>query len=752
MAIEVNEQDKPRKGGKRRVTLSEKEQLDLGLKVTSNFDQMTAQRIDWINERNIDVKAFFGIKKKSEWPFKGASKISSQFHRIAVDTVCANMLKSMRGPEQPIKASATNSDSLENARYVEDLQNAQAKHEYNLFGVLDKALPNALVESYTVLKPQYVYETNEVMVDVTRWVPKSVNEADLSYDLDTDSVIVASTGEVVQSIDTENTDIEDEDLRAADMKQVEFAVTKEECLHDGWKVFVLGASRFFMPVFAPGETPFEKVQRSPYVAQQLFYTHDEVVNLGHDGYFDNTDAVSAECYDRARELLTQLKIEQTGFNLDSQVQKEMVEVVEWHGKYAFGKNAHGKPSKKLREVIVWVARASGQVLRVEMNDMGIRPFFPLVPFPVDDTPWGESLCKMMRPLVAELDLLISTIINISLMKAAPPKFYDPASGFNPDGSKSIGPNSWIPAREPTKNVYIPPQPEDPAVGMQMIQLLMNLIERLTSVNEVVQGQVSDRANTTATEVSQALVRSGVRFDMLYERLKGQMAPMFKYIHKGNLRCLPMVREMQYMGSRAKGEDGQSTLLTIHKGQLAGDFNFELAGNSVVTEQNELNKAVTLFNTVGQHPYLAYKPESIYYMLFNIVKHLNPIAMDKILPTPQEVQTLLRDRQEVQNEQEGMAQEQMQGQQQEAEIQMQMAQQQLQMEQQKHEMDMQAKQMDLQIKQKEAEIDLQAKQAEHQLKLQQAQQAHELKMKQMEEQNALAKKKAAETDRGGSSKD
>ncbi len=273
-------------------------------------------------------------------------------------------------------------------------------------------------------------------------------------------------------------------------------------------------------------------------------------------------------------------------------------------------------------------------MRVEKNIFGVRPFFPIVPFPIDDTPYGESLCKIIRPLVQELDLLLRTITNIALMKSAPPKFYDPASGFNPSTVGQFGPNSWIPAREPARNVLIPPQPEDPGVAMEVIKLLINFIERITGVNEVTQGQISQRANTTATEVQQAMVRSGVRFDQVYERVKDQLKPMFQYIHKLTLRYMSETKEIRMMGAENKGR-----LLMIHKQQLAGAFGFELAGNSIVTEQNELQNALALYNTVGQNPYLSYKPESIYYMLYNIVKRLNPIAMNKILPKPEEVAQL-----------------------------------------------------------------------------------------------------------------
>ncbi len=497
------------------------------------------------------------------------------------------------------------------------------------------------------------------------------------------------------------------------MQEVTFSVTKEECVKDGISLKMINGYRFYMPITAPGETPYEKVQRGPYCFQEMFYTLREFEQYRDQGYFEDVDPVLDDIYDPQQELMSYTKYVQAGFVRDvSQTKLPLIRVLKWCSKW--------KIDGKWQEVIVWKDKNSNNLLRVEKNIFGVRPYFPIVPFPIDETPYGESLCKIMRPLVQELDLLLRTITNIALMKAAPPKFYDPASGFNPSTVGQFGPNSWIPAREPARNVLIPPQPEDPAVAMEVIKLLINFIERITGVNEVTQGQISQRANTTATEVQQAMVRSGVRFDQIYERVKDQLKPMFQYIHRLMLRYMSETKEIRLMGAENKGR-----LISIHKRQLAGEFAFELAGNSIVTEQNELQNALALYNSVGQNPYLSYKPESIYYMLYNIVKRLNPIAMDKILPKPDEVAQLERDRQQAQQEQEQMAmqqkqQEDAQGNQGEAV---------------KAQMEVQSKQAQMQLDAQKQQHDMMVKEAEAQQKLRHNDEAHKQKIAQAE---AMAK--------------
>lgn len=629
----------------------------LAAQIQKDFNSSEQTKWLWIPERNLDVKNYYGVIQSSEWPFKGASRIKSQFQRIVVDTMAANIVKSIFLPEHPIRVnpapldSKSSDETLDNIKYVEDLHNSLQANEYNLHQVLDKALPTSLIESFVILTPVYEYLTEEIILTVKRWVDKDVDPDTLTYDLDTDTVSTKD-GQTVHSINLEAGYV-DEDVKTTNMKEVTFDVEKETCVHDGIKIKMINGYRFYMPIGTPGETPYEKIQNAPYCVHQLFYTLREVMQYAEQGYFEQVDIVmngvagqdqryktdgnkgkpiiAATVYDRQRELLTYTKLIQAGFLLDTaRLEYEYAEVLKWFGKW--------KINGKWQELIVWMDRSTLTILRVERNIFGERPLFPVVPFPIDETPYGESLCKIIRPLVQELDLLLRTITNIALMKSAPPKFFDPASGFNPATIGQFGPNSWIPAREPARNVLIPPQPEDPKVAMEMVQLLINFIERITGISETVQGQIKDRANTTATEVQTALMRSGVRFDQVYERIKDQLRPMFRYIHKLTLRYMPPVKEVRLMGA-----DNAGRLAKIYKEKLKGNFAFELSGNSIVTEQNELQNALALYNTIGQHPYVTYKPESIYYILYNIVKRLNPIAMDKILPTPDEVKELERTR-------------------------------------------------------------------------------------------------------------
>lgn len=700
------EADAP-KGQLEKLGIADKDAL--AAQISRDFSDSELIKYQWIPERNEDVKAYFGVIKAAEWPFKGASRIKSQFQRIVVDTLSGNLIKSLFLPECPIEPKPaplgkdSSDETLDNIRYVRDLHNSLAFNEYNLKSVLDKAVPTSLIESFCVLHPVYEYLINEILVDVTRYVAKDVDASSLTYDLDTDSVITKD-GQNVPAIDPENYKEEMDEGQLGQMQEVNFTVTKEECIKDGISIKVINGYRFHIPVTSPGETPYDKVQTAPSAMHQLFYTVREFEQYRDIGYFENVDPKIDDLFDPQRELISYTKLVEAGFVKDvAQVQTPYINVLKWCGKW--------KINGKWRELIVWKDKNSNTILRAEPNIFGVRPYFPIVLFPIDETPYGESLCKIIRPLVKEIDLLMRIITNIALMKSAPPKFYDPASGFNPATVGQFGPNSWIPAREPGRNVFVPPSPEDPQIAFQMLNFIVNIVERITGVNEVVQGQIANRANTTATEVQQALVRSGVRFDTIYERLKEQLKPMFKYIHKLTLRNMPDTKEIRLMGAENAGR-----LVKIHKAMLQGQYEFDLVGNSVMAESAELQNAMTLYNSVGQHPYLSYKPESIYYMLYNIVKRLNPVAMSKILPTPDEVKQLERQRAQVQGQQEQQAAQQAQqsqvsqGQAQQMAMQMEAAtkKQQMTLDENKAQMDMQMRQMEFQQKMKHNEETHQAK--------------------------------------------
>lgn len=636
------EEAKGPKGYDDTFELSAQELSALASQIQRDMIEAQNEKETWRMERLKDVKAVFGIKQKTDWPFKGAAKISSQLHRIMVETMAANILTSFVAPEKMIAVEPDNAASMENAKYVSDLHNTVAKREYDLPAVLDKSLPNALIESYVVLKPCYEFKTQEVVKTVRRWVPKGLKN--LKYDIITDTVTDEQDKPVI-STDMNYGDMTEEDAKKAGLVEQVFDVTKEVVVKDGITVYSIGGSHIFLPISSPGETPFEKYQRAPYVIQQDFSTMQEMELMEYDGKIKNLDLMRTAYSDLTEQTLKDQKYQQAGHIDGGNYDRQVVENLWWYGKYMY--------KGKLRELCVYMNRDTNVILKVKINEFGIRPFFPLVPFPVDETPFGESLPKKIRELVSEIELAMNTILNMGMIKAYPPKFYDPNAGFDPKAIGNIGPNSYIPVRDPNRNLAFPSTAEDPRVLMDMVKLLMDLVERTTANSDAVQGQVSPTANTTAFEVQQALVRAGVRFDVVFRRLKNQLSPMFGYIQQLLLRYMPTEKEVLMMGDRAL-KDGQSSLYTIHKSSIAGQYSFTLSGNSSVHEVGELQKAQQLFTMFAQDPYISFKPESAYYLRYNLIKHFNPVAMEKILPTPEEVQTLLRDRQQVQNEQEALA--------------------------------------------------------------------------------------------------
>jgi hypothetical protein len=706
----------------------------LSSQIKADLIQAEQDKQPWVQECTKDVNAYFGNKKQSDWPFKGAAKISSQMHRIMVDTTKSNLLASAGAPDDLIAASTNKSQSIENAKYVQDIHNALAKNQYKLTEVLDRAWHNALIESFVVLKPVQQYEVMETLQTIKRWLPAEYRAEDIKYDSATDTVIGAD-GQVIPSLDINSIPESKEELDMMGLHECNLEVTTEH-VKEGTKILSISGAHIFLPISSPGETPFEKYQRAPYVIEDEFKTVQEMRLLQQQKKISNFTLMSGTLSEQLMTTeLRELKEQQAGvFNL-TEYDRHIVRNLWWSGKFEY--------KGKLRELYVYMNYETGTIMKVQVNNFGIRPYFPQVPFPVDDTPFGESEPKQIRQLVTELELAINTVINMGLIKAYPPKFFDPNGGFDPKTVGNLGPNSYIPVRDPSRNVFMPPQPEDPRILMEMIKLLMDLIERTTANSDTVQGQ-SAPTNTTKYEVQQKLVRAGVRFDTIYKRLKSQLEPMFEYIHKMQLRFLPLSQEVEMMGEQAvvPTENGgqMSRLQAIYIQE--GAHGLSLKGNSVIEEETKLQKALQLAELAAKPPYSSYisfKPESPYYLLFNAIQHFNPVMMDKILAKPEEVAKLMRDRAQVQNEQEQQAVEE--GKQQtnmQAQAQAQMAQMELQMKAQAAQLDAAKKQQDIQAEAERAHQEMRMKEQEHDQKMRQMAEAHALKMELLrKESNARA---------------
>lgn len=731
--IQIDKALKP-KGYEDTFEMSTDDLERLAVQIKADLVQAEMDKEVWIQDRIIDNRAYFGIKKQVDWPFKGAAKISSQMHRIMVDTTAANLVASAVAPDNLIDAKAQKSQSIENAKYVADLHNVLAKREYKLPDVIDRAWHNALIESFVVLKPVYRADVMETVATVTRWLPKGYKPEDIKYDLATDTV-TGPDGAIIPSLDMARMPEDPDELKALDMHECVIEVTKEH-LKEGIQVISIPGSDIFLSISSPGETPFEKYQRAPYVMHHEYKTLQEMEMLQEQKKIKNFELLRGTLTETIfHENLRLEKEQQAGvFDLTNR-DRYVTRNLWWYGKFEY--------KGKLRELVVYMNYETSVILKVQVNQFGIRPFFPQVPFPVDGTPFGESLPKKLRPLVTELELAMNTVINMGLIKAYPPKFFDPQGGMDPKTLGNFGPNSYIPVRDPSRNVFMPPQPEDPRILMDMIKLLMDLIERTACNSDAVQGQISPTANTTAFEVQQSLVRAGVRFDLIYRRLKAQMEPMFDYIQMLCLRFMPIEKEVQLMGPVAavQGEDGSTTSLLQLIYQKEGTYGIALSGNSITQEQAEAQKAEKLLMLVGQNPYTTFKPESPYYLLFNLIKHYNPVMMDEILAKPAEVKQIMLDRQKVQNEQEQAAVEEgkNQGPSAEAQMQAQMMQFEMQIKAQSAQLDAQAKQHQIEMDLQQQRADLHMKEQEHDQKLRQMEEVHNLKMELMrEDQRARAK--------------
>jgi hypothetical protein len=690
-----------------------------------------------LEERIKDVNAYFGIKKQVDWPFKGAAKISSKVHQIMVDTTGGNLVSSAIAPEDVISVKTNKSKSIENAKYVMDIHNSLARFEYHFADVIDRTWHRALIESYVVLKPVYQWEVTESVKTVKRWLPKGYQADQITYDSATDTVL-GPNGEIIPSLDIERIPEDPEELKALDLHECTIEVTKENT-NEGVRVLAIGLQDIFLPRSSPGETPYEKYQRAPFVIHQEYKTIQEMEMLQQDKKINNVEMTKSLLRtNMVDEQLQQIKNDQAGhFDINQHDSRFLTRNVWWYGKYQY--------KNKLRELVVYMNAETGTILKVRVNELGIRPFFPQIPFPIDGTTGGESLPKRLRSLVTELELILNTLINMGLIKAYPPKYYDPNGGFDPKTLGPIGPNSYIPVRDPSRNVFMPPQPEDPRVLMDMAKFLMDLIERSAANSDAVQGQTSPTANTTAFEVQQALVRAGVRFDIIYRRLRSQLEPMFNYIHLLLLRFMPLEKEIELMGEQAviQTQDGQqmSRLQAIY--QQEGMHGLTLSGNSITEEQKKMQKANELLKVAATPPfanYFSFKPESPYYLLFNLVQYYAPELMDKLLAKPEEVAQLMRDRASAQAEQEKQAVDEGKGHSDAAaQAQMQMAQMEMQIKAQQAQIELQKKQQETQLDAERQMHDMKMKEEEHHQKLRQMEEAHKLKLEMMRtESNAKAK--------------
>ena len=313
-------------------------------------------------------------------------------------------------------------------------------------------------------------------------------------------------------------------------KRVGNHVEYEEVAHQKCVIDNIPIDEIYLPTLWKG------VDDSEFIAQDIYMRLPEIEDLASRKIFqvdDIANKLTPKLDEQVPDTLRSKKKEIEGVaesKIEAFKSSMPVRLIECYMKWMI--------NGKLKESIFTVAYESGAYLSGKplsaVSPIGKRPWVIGQLMRRTGRPYGIGFPELMRGLVKELNAIHNQRIDAGSISIAPFGFYRAASSFKPQNVE-IGPGVMIPVDD-INDVKITTLQHNPVASFQEERIIIEFIEKLTSVSAYQMGRESDivksRATATGTmslmnQGEQAFTILGVRCQSIISRLLTQVLQQYQ---------------------------------------------------------------------------------------------------------------------------------------------------------------------------------------------------------------------------------
>jgi len=314
----------------------------------------------------------------------------------------------------------------------------------------------------------------------------------------------------------------------------------------------------------------------------------EVKQKARLGYYINTDRVTSltekRLHSEGKLQATKTQSEGTEYVINREVMVEgwPTEVVEWYGQV--------EVNGLMQECIVWIEKQTetflGCMPLLAISRKNRRPFVIGQFIRRSHRMYGKTILDFIKELNKEADSIHDQRLDIGTMAIVPPGIYRAASGTEAEELK-MRPGVMIPVDD-VNDVRWQQVPNNVLVSFQEERMLMELIEKISSVGSYQSGQESDvnRSRATARGTLAIIAQSDQRFQSLGKRLQSPLARTLIKVLEAYQQNIPPGLE-----NRVLGEDGVKIFpegLSVE--DLAGNFDIiqamDTSGGSKIVKKEQ----------------------------------------------------------------------------------------------------------------------------------------------------------------------
>lgn len=371
------------------------------------------------------------------------------------------------------------------------------------------------------------------------------------------------------------------------------------------------------------------------VIHRNFYTLPELKHMQAQGQMRNVDESfesGLSDYIQRNEGGKKVKAEAEGRTWnDARKNTYPILVYEWYGKIEY--------DGQWREVQLMVCPATKRlisaVLLVDISRIEERPIIvePFLRRP--GRIYGKSVCEQVRHLQKEMDAIHNQRIDAGTIAIAPFFFYRPASGFDPKDVE-IGPGYGIPVDDPQHDIYIPTfNANMMTISFQEERIIMELIEKLTSVSSYQLGRESEIVGSRATATgTMAIIGQGEqKFSLLGKRAQIIVAKVLTAILRKYQENMD-----RSLAERVIGREGPLFPEGMTPEDIAGQYDayleLDLAASNRMMEKQTWQ---VLFTQMAQDPFVNADPARAWEVRNRYYKVVGVLDVEKYIgPKPPSV--------------------------------------------------------------------------------------------------------------------
>lgn len=295
------------------------------------------------------------------------------------------------------------------------------------------------------------------------------------------------------------------------------------------------------------------------------------------------------------------------------------------------------PGRGYHEVIIWVDKKTetflGMMPLVHLMRDGKRNWVIGQFIPRKNRMFGKSIGDFIIEQEKEMNTMHNQRIDMVKMAIIPPGLYRAAAGITPE-EIHLQPGIWIPVDDVDDVKYLQ-MPNNVLPSFQEERMILELVERVTSVGSYQAGQESsvNRTRATARGTMAIIAQGEQRGNTLASRIKFALQKVIKLRLKLWQQNIPAG-----LADRVLGKDGNKLFpkgLSVM--DIAGDYDVYLEtdpyeGSRSVERELHLN----LYSIMLENPFVAQNPAGLWELTSRVFKAHGEIDPTKIIgPKPPE---------------------------------------------------------------------------------------------------------------------